>query len=253
MNKNIAVIILAAGKGKRMKNPEMAKVMYEIGGKPMVAYVVEVSKKINPVRLIVVVGWQRQMVIDYLDSKYDNIEFAIQAEQLGTGHAVMQTKELLKDFSGVVLILSGDVPLLTSSTIQNMLNEYYHAKADAVILTTELDDPTGYGRIIRGADNSVLKIVEHKDANTETLKIKEINSGIYLFDKTKLFESLNYIEPNNAQNEYYLTDVFEYFWENNYKVSAVKSNDPIEIMGINDATQLEYIRNVFAERIHLKK
>lgn len=249
----IAVIILAAGKGKRMKNPDMAKVMYEICGKPMLAYVVELSQKINPDRLIVVVGWQRKMVIDYIESKYDKIEFATQTDQLGTGHAVMQTEELLKDFSGVVLILSGDVPLLTSSTIKKMIAEYSLSQVDAVILTTELDDPTGYGRIVRGADNSVLKIVEHKDADPEILKIREINSGIYLFDKAKLFEALSHVKPNNAQNEYYLTDVFEYFWKMSYKVSAVKSEDPTEIMGINDANQLEYVRGIFEKRFSGEK
>lgn len=247
---NIAVVILAAGKGKRMKNPDMAKVMYEVGSKPMISYVVELSKKINPARLIIVVGWQRQMIIDYFKSKNERVEFAEQLEQLGTGHAVMQTQEFLKNFTGLVLILSGDVPLLTYSTVKRMIDEYSANNADAVILTTEMDDPTGYGRIVRGSDNAVLKIVEHKDAEPEILKIKEINSGIYLFDTPKLFEALKHLKPDNAQNEYYLTDVFEYFWKNKYKVIAVKSEDPLEIMGINDATQLELARKIFEKRTH---
>ncbi len=247
-NTNIAVIILAAGKGKRMKNPDMAKVMYEIGNKPMIYHVVELSKKINPARLIIVVGWQRQMIIDYFKNESEKIEFVEQLEQLGTGHAVMQTHHLLKDFKGSVLILSGDVPLLSYSTIDRMIKEYSATKADAVILTTELEDPTGYGRIIRSEDNAVLKILEHKDAPPEILKIKEINSGIYLFDATKLFEALKHLKPDNAQNEYYLTDVFEHFWKKNYKVIAVKSKDPLEIMGINDVTQLELARKVFTQR-----
>lgn len=247
-NTNIAVIILAAGKGKRMKNPNMAKVMYEIGNKPMIYHVVELSKKINPARLIIVVGWQRQMIIDYFKNESEKIEFVEQLEQLGTGHAVMQTHHLLKDFKGSVLILSGDVPLLSYSTIDRMIKEYSATNADAVILTTELEDPTGYGRIIRSEDNAVLKILEHKDAPPEILKIKEINSGIYLFDATKLFEALKHLKPDNAQNEYYLTDVFEHFWKKNYKVIAVKSKDPLEIMGINDVTQLELARKVFTQR-----
>lgn len=245
---NIAVVILAAGKGKRMKNPNMAKVMYEVGGKPMIEYVVETSRSINPSRIIVVVGWQRQMIMEYFKGKNHLLEFAVQLEQLGTGHAVMQVEKLLSNFTGAVLVLSGDVPLLSQNTINNLISEWRATQADSVILTAEMDNPTGYGRIIRGEGNRVLKIIEHKDADNETLKIKEINSGIYLFDKDRLFEALKHIKPENAQNEYYLTDVFEYFWQHNYQVIAIRSENPIEIMGINDADQLEFVRSIIEKK-----
>ena len=245
---SLAVVILAAGKGTRMKNPEIAKVMYEINNRPMVDYVVELSGKLLAARTLVVVGWQKQLVVDYLSKNRTGVEFVEQTEQLGTGHAVLQTREPLTDFEGDVLVLSGDVPLLTEKTARALIG--YHRASDAVatILTAELDDPSGYGRIIHNDDDSVKKIVEHKDATKKELAIKEINSGIYLFDKQKLFTCLHRITTNNAQGEYYLTDVFELFWKNEWRVSAVKALDAVEVMGINDLEQLESAQQTMALR-----
>ncbi len=244
----LAVVILAAGKGKRMNNPDMAKVMYEINSKPMVEYVVELAGVVQSARTLVIVGWQKQMVIDYLSKKIPTVEFVEQPEQLGTGHAVLQTSDVLKDFEGDVLILSGDAPLLTEKTAKALIGYHRTSQAVATILTADIDDPTGYGRIIHNDDGSVKKIVEHKDASKKELGIKEINSGIYLFNKQKLFDCLRQLSPNNVQGEYYLTDVFEMFWKNNWRVSAVKAIDTIEVMGINDPTQLEFARSIIASR-----
>ncbi len=244
----LAVVILAAGKGKRMNNPDMAKVMYEINGKPMVEYVVELATVVQSARTLIVVGWQKQMVMDYLSKKTPSVEFVEQAQQLGTGHAVLQTEDLLKDFEGDVLILSGDVPLLTEKTTKALIGYHRTSQAVATILTADIDDPTGYGRIIHNDDGSVKKIVEHKDASKKELGIREINSGIYLFNKQKLFDCLRQLSPNNVQGEYYLTDVFEMFWKNNWRVSAVKAIDTIEVMGINDPAQLEFARSIIASR-----
>ena len=244
----LAVVILAAGKGKRMNNPDMAKVMYEINGKPMVEYVLELAAAVQSARTLVIVGWQKQMVVDYLSKKIPTVEFVEQAQQLGTGHAVLQTEELLKDFEGDVLILSGDAPLLTEKTAKALIGYHRTSQAVATILTADIDDPTGYGRIIHNDDGSVKKIVEHKDASKKELGIREINSGIYLFNKQKLFDCLRQLSPNNVQGEYYLTDVFEMFWKNNWRVSAVKAIDTIEVMGINDPTQLEFARSIIASR-----
>lgn len=250
--KELAVIIMAAGKGTRMKNPDIAKVMYEVAGKPMIAHVVDLSKKLHPSRILVIVGWQRNSVVDYFTAAENNIEFVDQLQQLGTGHAIMQTESYLANFGGNVLILSGDVPLLTKQTLDGLLKHHNENSASATILTAEIPDPTGYGRIIRTNDGSVLKIVEQKDASPDELSVQEINSGIYLFDKAKLFEALKHIKPINAQGEYYLTDVFENFWENGWKVSALKTRDSNEIMGINDLKQLEEARILFDSKKNIQ-
>ena len=247
-NRNLAVIIMAAGKGTRMKNPDMAKVMYEVAGKPMVEHVVNLGKRLKATRILIIVGWQRDTVVNYLLKVTDGIEFVDQLQQLGTGHAIMQTVEPLKEFDGNVLVLSGDVPLLTYETLDSLMATHAKTSALATILTAELADPTSYGRIICNNEGSVLKIAEQKDASPAELTVKEINSGIYVFDKMKLFEALQQIKPNNAQGEYYLTDVFEYFWKNNWCVSALKAKNPVEIMGINNLVQLEEARRIFESR-----
>lgn len=247
-SRKLAVVILAAGKGKRMNNPAMAKVMYEINGKPMVDYVVDLAEKLKAHRILLIVGWQKQSVIDYISKVYPNVEFIEQAEQLGTGHAVFQTEAALNDFEGDLLILSGDVPLLTDKTAKALLGYHLTSDALATILTAELEEPKGYGRIIRNNDGSVQRIVEDKDASPKELGINEINSGIYVFEKRKLFECLKLLKPNNQQGEYYLTDVFEHFWKNTWRVSAVKAIDPIEVVGINDISQLDRAHSLFTSR-----
>jgi len=247
-SRSLAVAIMAAGKGTRMKNPEVAKVMNEIGGKPMIAYVVDLTLKLQAERTVVIVGWQKQSVIDLLTQGYPDIEFVEQTEQLGTGHAIMQTMTALKEFEGDLLVLSGDVPLLTEKTARALVGYHRSTEAAATILTAELKDPAGYGRVVRQQDGSVQKIVEHKDASKKELAMREINAGIYVFDKQKLFTSLVHLEPNNAQGEYYLTDVFEFFRKNEWRISAVKVLDPVEVMGINDIEQLESARATMAAR-----
>ncbi len=245
---HLAVIVLAAGKGKRMKNPEMAKVMYEIDGRPMIEYAVQLAQTLQPHRILLIVGWQRQTVVDHVSKKLAMAEFVDQTEQLGTGHAVLQTRLALTEFDGDVLVLSGDVPLLSEKTLKALLGYHRSSEALATILSAEFDDPAGYGRILRHKDGSVKRIVEDKDASKEEKTIKEINSGIYVFKKQRLFECLELLKPDNAQGEYYLTDVFEFFWKNKWRVSAVKAIDPFEVMGINTAEQLEYARGVLAKR-----
>lgn len=235
----LAVVILAAGKGTRMNNPDMAKVMYELNGKPMIEYVVDLATKLQAQKALIVVGWQRQSVVDHISKAFPSVEFVDQTEQRGTGHAVMQAAEGLKEFAGDVLVLSGDVPLLAEKTVRSLVGYHRTSEASATILTVELPDPTGYGRIIRNNDGTVKKIVEQKDASKKELAVNEVNSGIYVFDKEKLFDALQHISPNNAQKEYYLTDVFEVFWKNDWRVSAVKAIDVLEVMGINDRTQLQ--------------
>ena len=238
-NQSLAVIIMAAGKGTRMKNPEMAKVMYPLAGKPMVDYVIDLASKILADRTILIIGWKREDVREHVGPLYPKVEFVDQLEQLGTSHAIRQAEAAMKDYTGDILVLSDDVPLLSLKTMTALIGYHRTTEASATILTAEVADPSGYGRIVRNSDASVMKIVEHKDASPKELRISEINSGIYLFDKQKLFDSLRLLKPNNVQGEYYLTDVFENFWKNNWRVSAVKAVDPVEVMGINTLEQLE--------------
>ncbi len=239
---------MAAGKGTRMKDPARAKVMYEILGRPMIHYVVDLAYELQMDRVLVIVGHQREAVTEYLRQSHPQAECVVQAEQLGTGHAIMQARTPLDDFAGRVIVLSGDVPLLSRPSMEGLLDHHAKTHASATILTADMDDPTGYGRILRDTDGGVTGIVEHRDASPEELKIREINSGIYVFDKSRLFEGLEQIKTDNVQHEYYLTDVFKYFWKHRFRVSAVKVQHADEIRGINTVAQLEEARKLMEVR-----
>lgn len=244
----LATIILAAGKGKRMKNPQKAKVMYTLKGKPLISYVIDLSLKIESDKIIIIVGHQRESVINFISKEYnfEKIHFAIQEEQLGTGHAVMQTYSQLKDFDGNVLILSGDVPLLKIKTIKEFISYHNKNNFDASLISAKLDNPFGYGRIIRNALNEFISIKEEKDAAEDERKINEINSGIYIIKSKLLFEALKTLKPDNVQKEYYLTDIFEYFIQNNHKIGAFLIEDQKEILGINTIQQLQDLENLYS-------
>jgi len=249
MSRNLAVVIMAAGKGTRMKDPDMAKVMYPINGKPLVEHVVDLALRLRSDRTVVIVGWQKQSVIDHLAKTGKPVACVEQSPQLGTGHAVMQAEGPLEGFTGEVLVLSGDVPLLSYATTDALLEYHRSHRAAATVLTAVLEDATGYGRVIRDAGGNVTHIVEHKDATEQQRHVKEINSGIYVFDKGRLFEGLKHITPSNVQKEYYLTDVFEYFWKHSLAVCALPAPDPHEIQGINTLQQLEEARAAMAGRV----
>lgn len=226
-----------------MNNPEMAKVMFRVNGKPMVEHVVKLALRLHATRVVVIVGWQKESVITHLQKVFgERVECVEQNPQLGTGHAVMQAENALRDFDGDILVLSGDVPMLSYETAHSLIKLHRETDARATLLTAVLDDATGYGRILRNTDGTVLGIVEHKDANDEQHEIKEINSGIYVFDGRLLFDSLKHITPTNTQKEYYLTDVFHYFWLHQFRVSASVAPNALEISGINTVAQLETAR-----------
>jgi UDP-N-acetylglucosamine pyrophosphorylase len=245
----LAAVIMAAGQGKRMNDPSRAKVLYEINSKPMIHYVTDLAVALGATQIVVIVGHQRQHVMDYLKKSHPTVLCAVQDPQLGTGHAVMQSENGLGSFSGDVVVLSGDVPLLTLNTMQRLLAIHAETGAVATILTSNVQDPTGYGRIIRNPGGSVDRIVEHRDATEEERRVKEMNSGIYAFKKDKLFDGLKHISTNNSQHEYYLTDVFGYFRQQQWTVAALATDDEHEIHGINTLAQLEEARSILDSRL----
>lgn len=249
---SFSTIILAAGKGKRMKNPDLPKVMYKVNGKPMIDHVVELAISLGSREIIAVVGFKREIVVDHIITLFGNrVKFAVQLEQLGTGHAVMQAKPLLGDHNEDVLVLSGDVPLLTKKTMAELIRHHKETDSVMTVLTAYVDNPTGYGRMIRMRDGSVDRIVEEKDATPEERNIREINSGIYVFKAKPLFEALNHIDRNNAQNEYYLTDVLSYFTHRGGRVSAVLAQHFDEIRGVNTIEQLIEAENALKINNHV--
>ncbi len=248
MNKKLAVAILAAGLGKRMKSPDKPKVMFDINGKPMIDYVVELAFKVNADIVVPIVGHHREQVINFLGQKFPgrDIKYAVQSEQLGTGHAVIQTAELLRDFDGEILILSGDVPLLKFETVEELLNEHFSAGNMATLLTTVFENSHGYGRIVRDAEGSFSRIVEEKDATEEEKQIKEINPAIYIVNAKVLFDALSKISPENNQKEYYLTDIFHFIPKE--KTGTVVTNDELEVTGVNSIEQLKEMEDALNSR-----
>jgi bifunctional UDP-N-acetylglucosamine pyrophosphorylase/glucosamine-1-phosphate N-acetyltransferase len=248
MNKKLAVAILAAGLGKRMKSPDKPKVMFEINSRPMIDYVVELAFKVNADLVVPIVGHHREQVINFLGNKFPgkDIKYAVQAEQLGTGHAVIQTAELLKDFDGEILILSGDVPLLKFETVEKLINEHFSAGNDATLLTTVFENSYGYGRIVRDSESNFTGIVEEKDATEEQKQIKEINPAIYIVNSKVLFDALSKISPENNQKEYYLTDIFRFIPKE--KTGTVVTNDELEVTGVNSIEQLKEMEDSLNSR-----
>jgi len=246
----LATVILAAGKGKRMKNPDKSKVMYELSGKPLIEYVVDLALKIDSVKIVIIVGHQKQSVIDFIRARFSNemskIKFAHQDEQIGTGHAVMQTSGELKTFDGDVLILSGDVPLLSYVTVEKFISFHANNNFIASLLSALFEDPFGYGRIIREDSGKFIDIIEEKDAESSIKKIKEINSGIYLVNNKNLFEALRTLKTDNVQGEYYITDIFKYFKEKDIKIGAIPVENNLEITGINTIEQLTEMEKVIS-------
>ncbi|MCF7824441.1 MAG: NTP transferase domain-containing protein [Candidatus Marinimicrobia bacterium] len=239
MSSALAVVIMAAGKGTRMKRDDIPKVCNLVLGKPLIQYVVDQAKGLSPSKIICIVGHQQEVVRKSL--KHESVLFAEQTEQLGTGHAVQQTAPLLKNFCGDVIVLSGDVPLLKSSTLISLLNKHRQEKYSATVLTAITDDPKGYGRVLRTEDNLFDRVVEHKDATEAQLKIKEINSGIYVFNSEMLFNKLPEVSNSNAQGEYYLPDVLPLFKNAGAKVGVEICETFSEIQGINTVDELKTV------------
>ena len=239
-------VILAAGMGTRMKS-KMPKVLHKVCGKPLSKWVIDASEAAGADKVCAVVGHKAETVKEVLG---DVCEFALQAEQKGTGHAVMQAIDVIKNSKGEVVILNGDTPLITAETINKAIEYHKNNGNQATVITAILDDATGYGRIVRDNDGSVLKIVEQKDASKEEKKINEVNSGMYVFDAQSLVYSLDKITPNNAQGEYYLTDTLEILLSAGKKIGGYAISDNDEIRGINDRVQLNEAEKIMQKRIN---
>ena len=239
-------VILAAGMGTRMKS-KMPKVLHTVCGKPLSKWVIDASKAAGADKVCAVVGHKAETVKEVLG---DVCEFALQAEQKGTGHAVMQAIDVIKNSKGEVVILNGDTPLITAETINKAIEYHKNNGNQATVITAILDDATGYGRIVRDNDGSVLKIVEQKDASEEEKKINEVNSGMYVFDAQSLVYSLDKITPNNSQGEYYLTDTLEILLSAGKKIGGYAISDNDEIRGINDRVQLNEAEKIMQKRIN---
>lgn len=243
----MSTIILAAGKGTRMKS-DLPKVLHPLNGRAMVHYVIDLAEEIESEKIVLIIGHKKEMVQEALADR--NVEFAVQEPQLGTGHAVLQARPLFQGYEGNVLVLSGDVPLLRKETIQRLIQVHQKQQPLATLLTAQMDDPTGYGRIVRDSDGYVQQIVEHKDADEEVLKIKEINVGIYIFQAAPLFETLPLVKNDNQQKEYYLPDVLKIYVERGEKIAAVLTEDVEETHGINTVEQLKNAEQILLQRLH---
>jgi len=235
-SKQLAVVIMAAGKGTRMKRDDIPKVCNLILGKPIIQYVIDQAKYLSASKIICIVGHQQEAVRIALEN--EPVLFAEQLEQLGTGHAVLQTANLLKDFEGDVIVLSGDVPLLRGSTLAALLERHREGQFAATVLTAIAEEPKGYGRVIRTSDDLFDRVMEHKDASEDQLNINEINSGIYVFDCKKLFTQLPKVNNSNAQSEFYLPDVLPLLQNTGAKVGVEICETFSEIQGINTVEEL---------------
>lgn len=239
-------IILAAGKGTRMKS-DLPKVLHKVSGISMLEHVFRSVSALNPAHTVTIVGHQSEMVEEVLAGQ---THFALQKEQLGTGHAVRMAEEVLGNLEGQTLVIAGDTPLITGESLKSLVDFHINHKNVATILTAEADNPFGYGRVVRNADGEVLKIVEQKDASDFEQQIKEINTGTYVFDNRRLFEALKEITTDNAQGEYYLTDVIGIFRQAGEKVGAYMLRNFEESLGVNDRYALSIAENVMRNRIN---
>jgi bifunctional UDP-N-acetylglucosamine pyrophosphorylase/glucosamine-1-phosphate N-acetyltransferase len=243
-SKPLNVLVMAAGLGTRMKS-KRAKVLHELGGRPLITHVVHAAQSLEPEKIVVVVGHQAEDVEKATRAEVgDRASFVLQAEQRGTGHAMECARPLLENSDSLLLSIYGDVPMIRAETLQKLIDHHRATGAACTILSVRLENPTGYGRIIRDEQGKFQRIVEQKDATEEERKVREINSGIYCFETKELFEALKRVEPKNQQGEYYLTDVAEIMLAAGGKVEVVTHTDARELSGINTRAELAEFENL---------
>lgn len=243
--KSLAIVALAAGKGTRMKS-DLVKVLHPVAGTPMLSFTLELARSLHPERLVVVVGFQRDLVRQRFTAP--DVMFVDQEEQLGTGHAASVAGQALQDYRGTVLILCADVPLLTEGTVRKFLQSHEDCRATLSVLSARLENPRGYGRIVRGEAGQLLRIVEDKDLQAGEENIQEVNTGIYCVEGQFLFSALLSLSDQNAQKEYYLTDIVEKANSQGEKAYAFVAEDPMEVMGINTRVDLAKANQVLWQK-----
>ncbi len=243
--KNVTALILAAGEGKRMKS-DKAKVLHQVCGKAMIEWVYEAARNAGVEKCVAIVGHKAEQVMEYMG---DKVEYVLQEQRLGTGHAVRQARRYIEN-GGYILILYGDTPLISTKTIKEAIDYLTSEKLHAVVITADVKDPSGYGRIVRDGEGSFKRIVEHRDANEAERAINEINSGMYVFSSAELAEALDLLKNNNDQGEYYITDTLEIMLSKGYKVGIFKAQDSDEVLGVNDQTQLEQVAAILERRLN---
>jgi bifunctional UDP-N-acetylglucosamine pyrophosphorylase / glucosamine-1-phosphate N-acetyltransferase len=244
---SIAAVVLAAGIGKRM-NSSVPKVLHPVLGKPMLDYVLTAVRGVSPAKIVVVLGRGRDDVKKSVDAK--GVAFVEQKVQLGTGHAANCARKVLSGFKGDILVLNGDFPLITSSSLKSLIKKHKSENADVTILTARLENPFGYGRVLRNIKGAIERIVEEKDASPEERKIKEINSGTYYVKSGFLWEALNGIGSRNRQKEYYLTDIIGIAANKSRKIAVVVARDSGEAMGVNDRAELSQVEALLRKRVN---
>jgi bifunctional UDP-N-acetylglucosamine pyrophosphorylase / glucosamine-1-phosphate N-acetyltransferase len=243
--RDLHIVVLAAGKGTRMKS-DVPKVLHRISGRPLLGYVLAAAGRLDPASTTVVIGHQGD-VIEQAYARHPALRFVRQEPQLGTAHAVLQTEALLGEATGTLLLLSGDVPLLTAGTLDALVAAHREAGAAATVLTATVERPYGYGRIIR-VNNEIARIVEERDASPAERQLREINSGVYAFDLPPLFPALKGIAAQNAQGEYYLPDLIGMYRKRRLPVATVQVDDPNEIRGINSRTELAEVGGIVRQK-----
>ncbi|MEA2016118.1 MAG: sugar phosphate nucleotidyltransferase [Actinomycetota bacterium] len=243
LSEDLSVIVLAAGKGKRMKS-EIPKVLHKLMGKPILYYVLSTIKKLSPGNTFIIVGYRREPIIDYINSNFPWAGIIVQKDQLGTAHAVYTAKDKENSFGKYTIVISADTPLVSTESLKKLLENTILTESEAGIITTSIPDPGGYGRIIKDERGSIKKIVEDADTTSEEKKVNEVNSSIYCFKTEILFENISRIGTDNKQKEHYLTDIIEMLVKDGKKVSCLEIFDYKEVMGVNSRQHISVLENI---------
>ncbi|HDZ77499.1 MAG TPA: bifunctional N-acetylglucosamine-1-phosphate uridyltransferase/glucosamine-1-phosphate acetyltransferase [Candidatus Omnitrophica bacterium] len=249
MKHNLGIIILAAGKGKRM-NSRLPKVLHKLCGKPMLSYSIDTALSLRPGQIILVVGDDKEKIIDYIktDYKKEKIKVVQQKKLCGTADAVLSAKSMLSANITDLLVLYGDQPLLTKETVKNLLNTHYKNNSVLTLLTAEIDDATGYGRVLRDKANNIIRICEDLDLTWDNIELKEVNAGSCVFKKKELLRVIKDIKPDNKKKEYYLTDVVGLFYRENKKISSASASSSDEVLGVNSRSDLVDLEQILNQR-----
>lgn len=249
LSKDLSVIVLAAGKGKRMKS-QIPKVLHPILGQPLLHYILATIKELNPKNVFTVTGYKKESVISYIKSNFPEVNTVVQEDQLGTAHAVYTVREKRDSLAKNTLVLSADTPLISSKTLKELIKNKEKTGSRVSLVTAVVPDPGGYGRIIKDGKGDIARIVEEADTDAGERKIKEVNTSIYCFETESLFDNIKKIETQNVQNEYYLTDIIETLVKGGNKVSCLKIRDYIEIKGVNNRVQLSRLESIMQKRVN---